>query len=182
MNPHHVSLVSQTREATKAKMKDMTKTKKNHYDNLLVSTCKTRYEKTRTYPFRGLWVFSHEPQVNIWLFVLRVQSPSVDVLSVEESDVNDSGHERRETQCVSHGEYWADQERRIRLVRFDIQCQVFIQNSRRVVHFAEVIEVLVGAQRQVLVEFCPPESNGISTYKNDETTNKGVPDGEGRIL
>lgn len=31
MKPHHVSLVSQVREAAKAKAKDTTKTDKNHY-------------------------------------------------------------------------------------------------------------------------------------------------------
>lgn len=120
--------------------------------------------------------------MDIWLFVFDVFGASVDVYSVKEGDVNNSGNERSETQGVSHSEDWADQERGVLLISRNIQSQVWVQNPRRVVNFTEVVEVGVGTHWQVSVEFCTSECQGPSADQNNESTNKGVPDRERREL
>lgn len=56
-----------------------------------------------TYPFGSLGILPHEFQVDVWLLVPHVLSTSVDILSVKESDVDNSRHESCETQRVCHG-------------------------------------------------------------------------------
>ena len=72
--------------------------------------------------------------MNVGLFILGVLGAAPDIFSIEESNVDNGRHECSESQGIRHREYWANQKRRVCLVRLDIQGEVLVQNPRCVVY------------------------------------------------
>jgi hypothetical protein len=85
--------------------------------------------------------------MDIGLLVLQVARSLPDVLSVEESNVDDGGDKSSKAETIRQREGRAEVEGRIRLVRLLVEGNILVEDPGGVIRVAEVVEVGVGTAR-----------------------------------